>query len=80
MTFSKNRKSVYMKGVIKNKKNRKDFRVEKCPEQTVEGLTTLRSTMVDKKQLIDTNPLCCSQDYMKTLRIYQRKRLHTSVI
>ena len=68
-----------MKRVINRKKNRKDFRVEKCPEPTVEGLTTLRSTMVNKKQLIDTNPLCFSKDYMKTIRIYERKRLHTSV-
>ena len=69
-----------MKGVINKKKNGKDFRVEKCPKVRVEWLTTLRSTMVNKKQLIDTNPLCFSKDYMKTLRIYQRKRLHTSVI
>lgn len=53
-----------MKGVINKKKNGKDFRVEKCPEVRVEGLTTLRSTMVNKKQLIDTNPLCFSKDYM----------------
>lgn len=53
-----------MKGVITKEKNGKDFRVEKCPKVRVEGLTTLRSTMVNKKQLIDTNPLCFSKDYM----------------
>ena len=39
----------------KQEKNRKDFRAEKSPEATVEGLTTLRSTVVNKKQLITTH-------------------------
>lgn len=53
-----------MKGVINKKKMEKISVLKKCPEVRVEWLTTLRSTMVNKKQLIDTNPLCFSKDYM----------------